>query len=99
MGEQSEVLLDVLRYAAVVLSPIAAGFTVFFMLRMVSNAKPGVPLRGRQTLWNPANVVVRPSLLTDQGRVYRRRFIVSAICFLLPFVLMLIASAVTGNLE
>jgi hypothetical protein len=46
---------------------------VFYAIKAIRHARPGVNLWGRDTLWNPANVLLSSAMLTDEGLRYRRK--------------------------
>lgn len=53
---------------------VAAWFAILiYGVKTVRRTRPGVKMWGRDTLWNPANVLLRPHLLTGEGRAYRRK--------------------------
>ncbi len=72
---------------------------VTYGFRAMLNAKPGVRLWSRMTLWNPANIFLRPNLLTEEGRAYRRRCFFAVLVFTISIGFGLITLAVTGNLD
>ena len=68
---------------------------IFFGVQAARYAKTEVNVWGSETLWNPLNVLLFPSLLTDQGLRYRRRCFQAAACFVLPIVVTMALAAVT----
>lgn len=70
-----------------------------FGIKAIGRTRPGVDLWGRDTGWNPANVLMRPSLLTSEGLIYRRRCFVAFWIFLCCVGVSLAIAALTGNLR
>jgi hypothetical protein len=70
-----------------------------FGFEAVRNARPGVNLWGRETMWNPGNVLVFPGMLTDEGRRYRRKCFLAVLWFIVPIGATMVLAAVTGNLD
>jgi hypothetical protein len=69
-------------------------FIVFWQVRMIRSRRPGVSVWSRQLIGNPANVLLRPNLLTDEGRRARRKMLYAALVFLAAVTL----SFITGTL-
>ena len=73
--------------------------TLFYGLKTLRHRKPGVNLWSSETLWNPANILLRPGLLTSEGLVYRRRCFLSVLIFFLMVGSSLMFGALTGTLK
>lgn len=77
---------------------LASWFAILiYGIKAVRRARPGVSIWGRETLWNPANILLRPALLTDDGRTYRHRCFISVIVFVISVGLPLFISSLGGN--
>lgn len=93
-------LISTAAYSIATLVAVAAWFaSLAYGFKTVKSRKSGVRLWGEETLWNPANVLLRPSLLTDEGLICRRRCFVSALIFVLTIGVFMIVGALTGNLN
>ncbi len=68
------------------------------LFRTVRNRRPGVPLWHSRLAYFPPNIVFFPDLLTEQGRLCRRRFALSIIAFLSAVAFGLLLSGVAGLL-
>jgi hypothetical protein len=73
--------------------------TVVYGFKAIRRSRPGVSLWTRATLWNPTNTLLRPELLTEEGRRYRGRCLCAAPLFVGCVACVLVAGAVTGNLK
>ena len=54
---------------------------VYYLFKTITNRQPGVPLWNAALGYIPLNIVFRPDILTDRGRLCRRRFGVSLLVF------------------
>lgn len=72
---------------------------VVYGFKAVRQARPGVRLWSRATLWNPANALLRSDLLTEQGRRYRSRCFRALFVFVACVGSLLVVGAVTGTLK
>ncbi|MDE2157185.1 MAG: hypothetical protein KGJ32_15070 [Xanthomonadaceae bacterium] len=98
----SQVLAGAVLVAFVVMwltALIALLACVFFAIKAIRRACPGVNLWGRDTLWNPANVLLRSTMLTDEGLRYRRKSLKSLGIFIACAGGMLLLAAITGQLK
>ena len=68
--------------AAYSVAAIAWIVAVRYLFTVVAHRRPGVPLWDPALAYFPLNLVFRPDLLTDRGRLSRRRFGVAALVFL-----------------
>ena len=63
---------------------LASWFAILiYGIKAIRRTREGVSLWSRETLWNPVNVLLRPALLTQEGRTYRRRCFTAVIVFLM----------------
>ncbi len=74
------------------------GQHLVFGFKAICNARPGINLWGRETMWNPCNVLLFPGMLTDQGKHHRRRCLLAILWFVIPILVTMLLAAVTGNL-
>ena len=81
-----------------VIAPVAWVCILVFGVKAVRNARPGVNLWGRETMWNPGNVLIFPGMLTDEGRRHRRKCFLAVLWFVVPIAATMLLAAVTGNL-
>lgn len=81
---------------ACMLMGVACWFaSVFFMFRAMAHRKPGVPLF--PGLWeSPANILFRPSQLTERGLKYRGLCFLSILGFLLSWIAGMLVGVVAG---
>ena len=92
----SDVLIGiaVIWFALSWIGGVAAFFAILvYGFMAVSCTRQGVKPWGRETWWNPANVLLRPSLLTEEGRAYRRK------CFLAMGVFVVCTGVPLGVAE
>jgi hypothetical protein len=69
--------------AVVIVGGVASWLAIVTFTWMATrHVKPGVRLWGRETFWNPSNVLVLPHLLTARGLVYRRMCFRATLAFL-----------------
>jgi hypothetical protein len=61
-----------------------------FAYQMVKARKEGVSIFDVRLMSNPLNLVFRPSLLSPQGLIARRRFIISFISFIVSLVTIIL---------
>ena len=81
-----------------VIAPVAWVCMLVFGFEAVRNVRPDVNLWGRETMWNPGNVLIFPGMLTDAGARYRRKRIVAVLWFVVPIGTTMLLAAITGNL-
>ena len=62
--------------------------------KAIRRTRPGVTLWGRETLWNPVNVLLRPNLLTEKGCSYRHKCFLAVAIFIVLTSLPVIISAI-----
>ncbi len=60
---------------------IAWSAAALYLFKTVAHRRPDVRLWGAALGYIPLNIVFRPALLTERGRMYRRRFGVAALVF------------------
>lgn len=65
----------------------------------IRHVRPGLNRRGRDTLWNPANVLLRSNLLTETGLRYRRKCFIALCIFVACVGSTLLIAAITGQLR
>ena len=58
-------------YTVATIAWLAAAYCLW---KTIANRRRGVPLWGAPLGYFPPNIVFRPGLLTDRGRLFRRRF-------------------------
>jgi len=51
----------------------------YYLFQTMANTRSGVLLWSAALAYFPPNIVFRPDLLTDRGRVFRRRFATAAL--------------------
>jgi hypothetical protein len=68
-------------------------------VKAVRRTQAGVRLWSRETLWNPANALLNPQLLTPQRLAYRRKCFIAAGIFTACVVVPLLVAAITGVLK
>lgn len=79
---------------------VIAWFSVIvFAVKAARRAKPGVKLWGWGTLWNPANALLKPQLLTPEGLVYRRKCFIAIAVFFGCVGVPLVVAAIAGALK
>lgn len=69
-----------------------------YAFKAVRQARPGINLRGRDTLWNPLNVLLSSKMLTDAGLRYRHKSLVSLAIFVACVGGTLLFATITGHL-
>ena len=57
------------------------GAIVVYAFKTVRCARPGISIWGRATLWNPFNLLVLPHLLTQDGRLHRKKCFLALVVF------------------
>ncbi len=67
---------------------------IIYGFKAIRRARPGVGIWGRETLWNPANLLLRPKLLTEKGCAYRRMCFVAVAFFFVSTGLPVIIAAI-----
>ena len=67
---------------------------IIYGFKAIRRARPGVGIWGRETLWNPANLLLRPKLLTEKGRAYRRKCFQAVAIFFMSTSLPVIIAAI-----
>jgi len=72
---------------------------IVFAVKAVRRAQPGVRLWGQETLWNPANTLLNPQLLTPEGLAYRRKCFIAIGVFVACVGVPLLVAAITGTLK
>ena len=65
----------------------------FYMFRVVALRKPQIDI-WRDTLWNPFNLILMSSKLTEEGLKARKKLFALA----LTFILMVLLPLIIGNL-
>ena len=87
-------------FAAIWLTAVITFFAcVVYAVKAIRCARPDVKLWGRDTLWNPANVLLSANLLTDEGQRYRRKCFKSLGIFTALAGGTLLVAAITGQLR
>ena len=85
---------------AVLLTALIAWLAcVVYAIKAIRRARPGVNLWGRDTLWNPANVLLNSTMLTDEGLRYRRKSLKSLAIFIVCVGSILLLGAGTGQVS
>jgi hypothetical protein len=72
---------------------------IVYGFKAVRQPRPGVRLWSRATLWNPANALLRPEFLTEQGQRYRSRCFRALLVFVASVGSLLFVGALTGTLK
>ena len=70
-----------------------------YAFKAVRHTRPGINLWGRDTLWNPLNVLLSSKMLTDEGLRYRHKSLVSLAIFSSCVGGTLLFAAITGHLR
>jgi hypothetical protein len=73
--------LMILYGSAYCVTAIAWTAAVYYLFKTIANRQPGVRLWNAALGYFPLNLVFRPDLLTDRGRLCRRRFGISLLAF------------------
>jgi hypothetical protein len=92
------ILLALVALPTMFIAPVAWVCILVFGFKAVRNARPDINLWGRDTMWNPGNVLIFPDMLTDEGRHYRRRCFVAGLWFVIPTGVTIVLAVLTGNL-
>jgi len=71
-------------------------FSLYYMIRMAMSRVPNAPFRWLMVM-NPFNVLFFPSDLTEAGRTYRLRFLVSILAIMSSVVAAGIGSLLDQN--
>ncbi|WP_143109253.1 hypothetical protein [Dyella sp. OK004] len=85
--------------AAWCVAAVAWFATLFFGIKAIRRARSDIKFWGRDTLWNPANVLLDSRLLTDEGVRYRRKCLLSAGLFVACTGILILIAAITGVLK
>lgn len=85
--------------AAWCMAVVAWFSAIVFAVKAVRRTQAGVRLWGRETLWNPANALLNPQLLTTDGLAYRRKCFIAIGVFVVCVGVPLLVAAVTGALK
>jgi len=72
---------------------------IVYGFKAARRARPGVKLWGRDTMGNPANVLLSSSLLTEEGLRYRRKCFTAIVIFVACVGIPLLVAAITGQLK
>jgi hypothetical protein len=72
---------------------------LLYAIKAIRHARPGVNLWSRDTLWNPANVLLSSTMLTNEGLRYRRKCLKALCIFIACVGGTLLVAAVTGQLR
>ena len=87
-------------FAAAWCVAVVAWFSaIVFAVKAVRRTQAGIRLWGRATLWNPANALLNPQLLTPEGLSYRRKCFVAIGVFVGCAGVLLLVATITGNLK
>jgi len=70
---------------------------LIFGIKTIRHARQDVSIWGRETGWNPANVLLRPELLTDEGKEYRRKCFIALLVFVIAIGLPLFMDSLAGK--
>ena len=81
MRYASGLTLLILYGCAYCVTAIAWATAVYYLFKTITNRQPGVRLWNAALGYIPLNIVFRPDILTDRGRLCRRRFGVSLLVF------------------
>lgn len=102
----NEVSHLVIIFLTVVAFAVAVPVALVAWVRIIKNSlmtircvKAGVKLWGMETMFNPFNVLLRPSLLTDEGLKYRREVGKNVLLFVSPLLLLYFLASVGGFLK
>jgi hypothetical protein len=92
--------IALLGFVAAWCTAVVAWFSaIVFAVKAVRRTQAGVRLWGRETLWNPANALLNPQLLTPEGLAYRRKCFIAIGVFVACVGVPLLVAAVTGTLK
>jgi len=92
------ILLAIVALPTMVIAPVAWVCMLVFGFKAVRNARPDVNLWGRETMWNPGNVLIFRGMLTDEGKRYRRKCFLAVLWFVVPIGTAMLLATITGNL-
>ena len=98
MNESVSIVLMLIAIPSMLLALVSWPCIIFFGVQAARHAKADVNVWSSETLWNPLNVLMYPSLLTGLGLHYRRRCFQATACFVMPILLTMGLAAITGNL-
>ncbi len=62
------------------------------LFRTIAHRRPGIPAWHPRFAYFPPNIIFFPDLLTDRGRLCRKRFTVSAVAFVAALALGAVVS-------
>ncbi|MEH6626056.1 MAG: hypothetical protein V7739_06425 [Motiliproteus sp.] len=80
--------------------PLLALRVLYFLVMMIRHGRrQGVGMFSIKFLFNPINLLLFPSLLTDQGRSHRRRCLIAAFLYFFMLMVMLASSRLGVQLE
>ena len=102
VGSVSEVVaiaLATVFIAIVVVAAVSWCGVVVYGIRAVRHTRTGVKPWSRAPLWNPANLILRPDLLTEEGRLYRRRCFRALLVFAISVAILLVFGAMMATLK
>lgn len=73
-------------------------FVLFSVIMALRHTRPGVSVFWHDALWNPANnVLLRPSLLTEEGNAHRRRGLIAVVVFVISIGIPLFIASLAGK--
>lgn len=72
---------------------------VVYGIKAIRRPRAGILLWGRATMWNPANALLRPQLLTEDGQRYRTRCFRAVLIFVACVSSGLVIGAVSSGLK
>ncbi len=64
------------------------------LFRAIAHRRPGIPAWHRRFAYFPPNIIFFSDLLTDRGRICRKRFTLSALTFVAALALGLVVSLI-----
>ena len=75
--------LDIILFIGIGVGLPAWFAILIYGIKTVRHTRQGVSIWGRETGWNPANVLLRPALLTDEGKAYHRKCFIAVVVFVI----------------
>ncbi len=93
-------MIALIGYVGALVGALVAWLAILvYGFKAVRRARPGVKLWSRETMGNPVNLLLRPSLLTREGRTYRSKCIFAVGAFVVCVGVPLLVAALTGKLR
>ena len=92
-------LLLMVLACAYCIAAIAWIVAVVNLFRTIANRRPGISVWHIRLAYFPPNIIFFPDLLTERGRLFRRRFTLSALAFFAAIGLGLVVAGLATSLQ